>query len=370
MKKSKIAIASVLKPVDDPRALRKIALSLRETNKYHLNIIGFCTKNETHYEKINFTVIFCKKRKDLRRLLVPFKVLVSLFRDKPQVLIISTYELIPAALIGKWLLGCRLIYDVQENYSKNLSHNKTLPPLLIPFAATYIRGMEALGRTFIDHFLLAERVYEIELPKFRPFTVLENKYAGPVRPVAPIKFDQETALKFMISGTITPVYGTEEGIQWFSEISRVHPNFQLLILGHCPLDKYRKHLEKICKNIPGICLKLSPNPLPQEELTQAIIASDLQLLPYQQTPSIREKIPTKIYELMGMGKPFLVSENSLWEGLYGPSKAGMSIDFSRPEFALRHLEKVRSKTFFIQDPSEQVSWKKEADKLLHVIENL
>ena len=50
MSQTQIVIASVLKPLKDPRLYYRFAISMRETNKYLINIIGFSLKKEPEEE--------------------------------------------------------------------------------------------------------------------------------------------------------------------------------------------------------------------------------------------------------------------------------------------------------------------------------
>src|SRR5690606_33481704 len=74
--------ASVPKPVPAPRAFSKRALSLRETNKYRSNLIGFCSKKSQTVDDIGFTASFCRKRTHISRLFASLKFLRVLFQDK------------------------------------------------------------------------------------------------------------------------------------------------------------------------------------------------------------------------------------------------------------------------------------------------
>ncbi len=45
MKKTKVVIVSLLKPIDDSRMYEKFGLTLEQANEYEINIIGFTSKN-------------------------------------------------------------------------------------------------------------------------------------------------------------------------------------------------------------------------------------------------------------------------------------------------------------------------------------
>src|SRR5690606_31766553 len=172
MIKARIVIASELKPVTEPRAFHKLALSLRETNKYRINIIGFCSKKKPVLEDLLFTGIFCRPRSHPSRLLASLKFLREIFRYRPQLVIVTTYELLPSALVGKLFLRYRLVYDLQENYHQNVLLNQTLFAGIRKIVAGIIQLVERAAHPFIDHYFFAEQVYPSQFPYIKKFTVL------------------------------------------------------------------------------------------------------------------------------------------------------------------------------------------------------
>src|SRR5680860_995089 len=171
MNKARIVIASVLKPVTEPRAFHKLALSMRETNKYHLNIIGFYSKKKPILKGIQFTCIFNRHRTHFFRALAPIKFLMEVFKYKPDLVIVSTYELVPMALLGKLWFKYKLVYDLQENYSKNILSNRTVPFGLRHFLSFFIKAIEASAHPFMDHYFFAEKSYPLEFPYITKYTL-------------------------------------------------------------------------------------------------------------------------------------------------------------------------------------------------------
>ena len=53
-----ISIISILKPVNDTRMFEKFGLSLGQTNKYDVNIIGFKSKKIKKIKDVRFYPIF------------------------------------------------------------------------------------------------------------------------------------------------------------------------------------------------------------------------------------------------------------------------------------------------------------------------
>src|SRR5690606_8043365 len=272
MKKARIAIASVLKPLTEPRAFGKLAISLRETNKYHLNIIGFCSKIFPKGQGIRFCCIFKQHRTHFTRVFVPFKFLWEIFRYRPSLLIVTTYELLPMAVLGKFFLKYPLIYDVQENYHLNVLLNNSRSAVIKHALAFFIKAVEKTAHPFIDHYFFAERSYPSEFPYIQDYTILENKYNFPIKPPKQRMALMHTSKpKFIITGTITPVYGVENAIKWFLKLKEIFPEASLKITGHVPQKKFRKHLENCYGNEPRLQLNFSGLPLPYSLIPQDIL---------------------------------------------------------------------------------------------------
>lgn len=369
MQKNRVAIASVLKPVKDPRAYFRFGISLRETNKYEINIIGFSIKKETSENDIHFHTLFSKTRTDFKRILVPWYFFRKLLSIRPQVLIVTTYELLPIAVLTKWILGYKLVYDVQENHLLNISQNRTSRGLSKWLASAVIKSFESGSRPFIDHFFLAEKCYLDELPTFKPATVFENKFFNSSALISPIQFSLERPLRFLISGTITEVYGILNGIQWFKEFRKHLPNSELRIIGYCPIEEYRTRIEK---EIPsdGISLNISDSPVPYDQILDAYADSDIVLMPYWQIDSIRPKVPSKLYESLALGKVCLFSPNSSWEEISAPYDAGFSVDFQDYSGIPNVVSQLFSRRFFSKTPDISLTWKSQEAEFLDVIASL
>lgn len=370
MSQKKIIIASVLKPLKDTRAYYRFGLSLRETNKYQINIIGFSSKKDLDEKNIKFYPIFFKKENHFSRYLSGWRLLRHIRKTKPSIMVICTWELLPAALIGKMIWGGKLLYDVQENTVSNIQYNRTMPAWKKPFAKCLVSCIESAAKPFISFFLLAEQCYVRELPSFSPFLVLENKYFGNFAAERhPVKLDKKQ-LNFLISGTLTEVYGILDAINWFKAIQETYPGFNLRIIGHCPLPSFKQQVLKACKGKENIDFHISDTPIAYTEILEAYSKSDVILMPYHQIPSIQDKIPSKLYESLAMGKPFLFSPNPKWKELVKKYGIGMEMDFRDLDSASSNLGRFLENSHFSILPGEEVLWKSDEKKFLDLIEKL
>ena len=368
--KKRIIIASVLKPTRDSRMLFKFGFSLRETNKYKVYILGFSEKKYSKINNIHLYSLFSKTRTHPSRILAPFRLVGRILKIKPDIVILTTYELIPAIIFVRLFLKFKLIYDIQENFSLNVLCNQTLPGGLKQGAAGWIRWWETRIHPLVDHYLLAEQCYKDEFPQLSKFTVVENKYNGTSIQGSSISFSPERPIHFILAGTITPVFGIVEGMKWFVQFNTHFPQQTLHVLGHCPMKAYCETLEGIAKDIPHIKLELSENPIPFARIQEAISKADCWLMPYQLLPSIATKMPTKLYEGIARRKVVQISKNPIWEPLLSKHSAGQSIDFQKGVWNKAEMESLYLHTFYTKNPGETVLWSSEAPKLLTVIESL
>jgi hypothetical protein len=363
-----ILIASTLKPIRDVRAFEKLAFSLGETNTYELNIIGFSPKKPKSVAGIRFFSSMSRFDSRRDRILAQGRFLKCLLQVRPKILVCCTYELLPIASFFKSLFGYKLVYDVQENYRANLDLHTTLSSKAKKNASKLIRRAEAVSG--IDLFLLAEKCYAEEMPEKTPFLILENKFQGEIGNIRALNFKGKKRFRFCISGTITPAFGTWEGVCWFREILKNYPESELEIIGHCPIETFWKKLTQVAQDIPQLILRIDRNPVAHESLITALVEADFALLPYQKHPAISAKMPTKLFECAALGIPVLITANPIWENFLAEFNGGHPIDFSTPPTALVQFEAALKQTFFSSTPPESILWKTENPHLQQVIQNL
>lgn len=368
--KKRIIIASVLKPTADSRMLYKFGFSLRETSKYDVYILGFSEKKYRKINKIHLYSLFSKTRKHPSRILAPVRLIRLLLKIKPHLVILTTYELIPAVIFAKLFFKFKLIYDIRENYSLNVLSNQTLPRGVQGFAARWIRWWEKMVDPYVHHYLFAEQCYQDEFPQLSNGTVVENKYNGAPLIGTAFSFDINKTIHFVLAGTLTPVYGIAEGMNWFIQFNAYFPTQTLHVIGHCPMKSYRQELEAIAKDIPQINLELSETPIPFARIQEAIAGADCWLMPYQLLPSIATKMPTKLYEGIACRKVVLITKNPVWEALLTTNSAGQSIAFKKDKWTKAEMESLYRDIFYTSSQDETVCWSTEVPKLLFVIETL
>ena len=238
-----IVIASVLKPIDDSRLYEKIGLTLAASGGYQVHMIGVDSARSAD-PNIKQHAFPPFRRISLRRWFTPWRIFLTTLRLKPDLLIISTHELLYQAMLVKLFTKSRVVYDVQENYYWNILYTGAFSILLRPFLAFYVRGKELLTARYVDWFFLAEKGYEQELkfPGSR-YTILENKVSiAPDERRVQSDISLKTTIQLLFSGTLAETTGVFTAIDLAVKLHVIDERFRLTIIGYAA----QKHvLEKI-----------------------------------------------------------------------------------------------------------------------------
>jgi glycogen(starch) synthase len=365
-----IVLASLLKPVNEPRIYDKIGRSLAETNKYEVNIIGFYTKNIPTHPNIHFHPLFRFKRLSLKRLLAPLKFGRFLLKVKPELIIVNSHDLLMVSVLFRILFGGKLIYDVQENYQQNIIWSSDLP---IPFrwlAARLVSWKERVASRMIIHFFIAEACYLNECSFINSSsTLLENKArALPLAAQRKKVVFSSSTVRFIYSGTIAESYGIFDCLALVKRWKQAGHDCHLLIIGHCPREDTLKEIQAFIKDKPYIQLQGGPEPIPHSTIRAALLEADFAFISYRLNPSNQNCFPTRIWECLAYKVPMLMKQEHPWNYLLKEYGAGFAIDFQapNPEWPFKkggnfYQKKPIPKTYY---------WEWEAKKLLSAVENL
>ena len=310
MPKQKIAIISVLKPVDDIRSYEKMAKALAENSNNEIHLFGY-PSNELPSASEN--ILFHPHKRfsplSLSRLLIGIKILIELIKLKPKVVIANTHELLNVITLYKILFGSKICYDIQENYYRNLRYQTNYNWFVKYVGSHLVRITETLLSPFINHFFLAEKCYQDEL-KFLSsrYTILENK-------ALEIQYNEhkqnnKSPTTLLFSGTISESNGIFKAIEIFHAYKKVNAEAKLRIVGHCPNASIVAYLHQLDRT--DFVLNIDSSPLPYAKILEAISTSDIGIVSYQINPSNQNCMPTKVFEYCAYGLPMLYEEGAYW----------------------------------------------------------
>ncbi len=364
MKKRTIVIASVLKPVDDTRMFEKIGVSLARSGVYEVHIIGQPCRVLPVFPDITFHPLPPAKRLSFDRLMTPIRVLRRLISIKPVIVVVNTHELLIPGLINKMITGSRLVYDVRENYLRNIVYTTAFPPIIRIAVAAWVRLKEVLTSPFVNHFLLAEEGYanEIKFPGKRS-TVIANKA---VRNGKFVKRNR-TRTKLLFTGTIAESTGIFGAINLAVSLNQIDPRITLDIVGYCAKASTLRRVMEGIEPHSFIHLLGGDRLVPHSEIDFAIADADFGIVCYPSSPHTANSIPTKIYEYMAQTLPMLLQNKESWLRLADRCSAAVTVDFDSYDAAALHAKMQR--TFYTSDPVD-VTWDSEEMTLLTLLSKI
>lgn len=360
MKKRRIVFVSVLNPVDDTRMFEKMGASLAQHKDYEIFILGQPSNSKPAHAGIHFIPFKKVKRLSIDRLLLPLQIGLKLIKVKPELLIVNTHELLIVSLLNRILFGCQIVYDLRENYYRNIKYAESFSPWLRTPLALVVRLKEMLITPLFHHFILAEKSYQKEL-KFigQRFSILENK-AVLTQPFQRIK---GSSFNLLFSGTMARSTGVFHAIELADSLHQIDSKVTLTIIGYCAIDAIRIDIRKEVKDKPFIRLIGFDEPVAHGLIIQEIMQADFGIIYYPPLPHTSGSVPTKLYEYLAYQLPILTWETQSFVDMIKTNEAGLIV--SGPHESL--LRKMVDNQFYPRPP-ENVYWEKE--KFQRLIEKL
>ena len=366
----KIFIAATLKPVNDPRLYHKIALSLVNNGNYEVCIAGY--NNDftpvVTTKKVKFYPLFKFARLSFKRVFSPWHILKQIIKEKPDLLIIATHELLLLALLLKILKKQKVVYDIQENYFYNILYMDSFPLFLRPFLACYVRSKEYLIVPLLDGCLLAERVYEKQLGfALKNYVIIENRNPGNTGDCQELSMMQ--IHKFLYTGTVSEEYGIWEAISFIEKLYLVNKAVRLEIIGYTPNTALIRKLNDRIIGKNYIRADIRSVPVPYEYIRSLFSGTGVLLLPYRPNKAIDGKIPTRFWEGLSWQLPMLIQENLGLSECIQQYSCGLSVDFAdfSPE---KVLHKLTTTSFYVNKPGPEIYWDSEVPKLIDYVDRI
>lgn len=363
-KRMKILIAATLKPVNDPRLYEKIALSLAQSGHYEVCIAGYDNGLiPVATKKVKFYPLFKFGRLSFQRVFSPWRIWSLIRREKPDLLVIATHELLLTAFLMKVCFGRKVLYDIQENYFYNILYMGAFPFLIRHLLAFHVRLKEWLFAPFLDGYILAEQVYREQLGFIgRKAIVIENKNrrrgeSDEKRPPT------ASAFRFLYTGTISEAYGIWRALFFVEKLHELEPAASLAIIGYTPDKSLIGRIAMWIKDKPYIQADMRSKPVPYPEIQRLMADGGVPLLPYKANKAIKGKIPTRFWEGLSHQSPMIVERDLGLQNLVRRYGCGLILDFDHfsPERVRRDL---REGVFYPEPPGPEIYWDADERRLL------
>jgi len=289
-------------------------------------------------------------------------------------------ELIPCMYLVKQATGACIVYDMHEDYA---SRGGAMGVLL--------RLLETWCFRWVDHVVTAEASYNSML-EGQPVshTLIANYHRPFKRDLATAKENEQSEgtedpgdrqpRRLLYTGTIANDRGLDVMLDVGEAIRERGRTERLCIAGVCNRSgelraaerrRRQKHLTDIVERVGWDRF------VPPENLAQYYRAADVGLVLFDRHPNFVQSFPTKFYEYLHHGLPFICTDVPLWRSFVEQNDCGAVVPPNDPEAVLRVIdrwnrnpERFRELQQNARQAAKNYRWSQMAERLVGLYDRL
>ena len=300
-----------------------------------------------------------------------WRVLGLARRQKADVYHFHDPELLLTGLLLRLLTKGKVIYDVHEDYPKDILAKRWIPYFIRRPAAIIFDVFERTAARQLDCIIAATDAIARRFDGKLVITV--NNY--PILIGIPSKGEvasKETTI--ICAGSLSEDYGILKLIESI-DLIKAQYNVKLRLVGRFSYDSFEKKLRLKINRSHNVELTTW---LPQWKVFELLSEADMGAVLYQPVPNHIDSQPNKLFECMMFSLPVVASDFPLWKEIVEGNECGLNVDPEDPAKIAQAIE------YIIENPNiarrmgengrkailEKYNWEMEAGKLLNVYERI
>lgn len=230
-------------------------------------------------------------------------------------------ELIPMGLLLR-LQGKKVVYDVHEDVPTDILSKNWIPKPLRSLVAGAMRLLEHLAGRLLSGVVAVTKPIAERFPAHK--TILLQNFPHPQEIALLDQPYQTRPARVLYAGSITAVRGLFEMLQAMQHLQ--DPQVRLTLIGAFAPQS----LAAEAKNHPGYHQVDFLGYKNRSETLALLASSRIGLAVLHPIPSFLVSQPTKLYEYMMAGMPFVASDFPLWRESIGNVSCGLFVDPKDP----------------------------------------
>lgn len=236
------------------------------------------------------------------------KMLFAVIKARPQVAHFHDPELILIAILLK-MFGIRVIYDVHEDLPKQVLSKPYIPVGFRPFASWIVACLERMSTKCFDAVVLAGETLSPRFPSDKSVVVHNYPLADEFQVCEGAPRSRRTGATLVYVGGVTEKRGILTTLEAMARLGR--PEIKLILAGACQPPELLETLKKH-KAWPQVEYLGWAD---RNTVADALARADIGLVTLHSEPNYIQSYPTKMYEYMAAGLPFIASNFDFWRGL-------------------------------------------------------
>lgn len=226
-------------------------------------------------------------------------------------------ELIWIGIKARIFLGKKIVYDVHENTVESIKGKKWLNTLTKGLAIIGYKLFEWIGKQLFNHFILAEDSYKILIPHNSTivlnYPIVEESNGN----------SEQKLYDLVYLGDVREDRGALIILELINQLKKKREEIKIALLGKIVnKEKFDIIIEKYCleQNIKFFGY------VDYQEAINIVKKSKVGLCLLKPTQNFIHSYPTKLFDYMNAGIPFVSSNFQLYDELIQKSNAGISVD--------------------------------------------
>ncbi len=371
MVNKKVCILSSVHSALEPRIFHKQSKTLKGIG-YDVSIIAQHDKDEIAND-IKIIALLKPKNRLQRIHKLPIKVLRLAFQEKADIYHFHDPELIPTGVVLK-LLGKKVIYDVHEDYGKQILSKPYLPKITRNAIACLTKTIEYMSSNIFDGIITATDdilknfTHHKKAISVRNFPVLSTYLY-----VKKLNDNERDVFNLIYIGGVTEIRGISQIIKALEFIDS-NRKFKLILCGRFYPPDYEREVRglKGFEKVEYLGWK-DPHDIPE-----FLIRADAGIVCFLPEPNYIKAMPIKLFEYMATGLPVIASNFPLWKEIVEGNKCGICVDSLKPEDIAKAIK------YLIDHPRirkemgkngrkaviEKYNWEREKKKLINLYREL
>ncbi|CAD5902617.1 putative capsular polysaccharide synthesis enzyme [Carnobacterium maltaromaticum] len=318
----KILIFSSVHIWNDTRIYHREAKTLQQLG-YDVQLYGIDGVDAPNNQAENNSITLLKKQKLFKRMRYWKQFYQIAKEQKVGYVHLHDPELLLVAYFIKKRTNNKVIFDMHENFPAALKSKKIGGKMIPKWAIFLISKFEKKVLMKLDAVIFAEKSYKKDYQELTTNTVDILNY--PLKKRMLIEKSSPKIPTIVYAGAMHEIRGFKEMLKVARELKKQEVSFKLVLIGEIPQRLIEHSTEFIKENNLKNHIELTGR-LDLEKLNAHYQEATLGLALLHPEPNYLESLPTKIFEYMSFGIPYIASNFPLWQELVDETKSGLVVD--------------------------------------------
>lgn len=364
----KVCLLSSVHQPFDVRIFHKEAKSLAKVG-YGVILIAQSDREET-VDGIKIIPLPKPKNRLERMGLLTFRCLIKALKQKANVYHFHDPELLFVGLLLKLMTKAKIIYDVHEDYAKQILSKPYLPEWTRYSIAWLVNKVEkVISRTFDAIVTATDDIsnnfsYHKRIVAVRNFPVLSNFSLLN-------KTDNSTIFNLIYVGGLVEIRGISQVIQ---SLEYIQKEVKLILCGKF----YPANYEEQVRSLKGFEKVEYQGWVRPQDIPAKMAQAEVGIVCFLPEPNHINALPNKLFEYLSCGLPVIASDFPLWKEIIEGNHCGICVNPLNPreiaqaiEYLMEHPDEAKQMGKSGRKAvEERYNWELEKERLIGLYKKL